>query len=233
MHPTLTNFSPKCPFGETLTSNNPPQQSDRIIELKRMRIGDVLDHTDNWHIHPQFQTDATEGGISQIGIADRVLAYYSERNGGKLTLIDGHDRKKIDPNAIWPVLILDINDEEADYLIANLDTTTKWGQIDPLKLNELLQRAKPKNIHAAGAIKRLQEQIADQVNIAKRANGDQDATPKPKAAFDFQDQINKSVKIVVLVNDLAIVEEAIKATGKRRRGAALELLCQFYLDNKE
>src|SRR5262245_40264929 len=66
-------------------------------------------------------TTATPGGTrrpsgtpcraswKQIGVAGALTAYYSKRNGGKLTVIDGHLRKQ-DFDLDWPTLISDVDD---------------------------------------------------------------------------------------------------------------------------
>ncbi len=196
-----------------------------------MRVGDIKDHPDNWHIHPLFQSRATAGGITQLGIADVLLAYQSEKYGG-LTLINGHDRKSLNPDLQWHIAILDISDEEADLLLSMHDTTAKWGQIDPIKLDAILKRTKASNSMTLDATQRLKEQIASQVDIAKRAAGDEDAPPKPASPYaELGKQKSRSVKVVVPVDNLADIEKALKATGKRRRGAALEELARFYLEN--
>lgn len=58
--------------------------------------------------------------LSQVGIVDALIAYYSDRNGGALTLIDGHLRKEDYPGE-WPVLVTDLDDREADLLLVSLD----------------------------------------------------------------------------------------------------------------
>jgi len=96
---------------------------DRIVELRRVNTADLLDNAGNWRIHPQAQHKALVSLIEQVGIADALIAYYSERNGGALTLIDGHLRKE-SYSGEWPVLVTDLDDGEADVLLASLDPLT-------------------------------------------------------------------------------------------------------------
>jgi len=58
--------------------------------------------------------------LEQVGVAGALTAYHSARNGGRLTLIDGHLRRQ-DHDLAWPTLILDVGDEEADLLLASHD----------------------------------------------------------------------------------------------------------------
>jgi hypothetical protein len=66
---------------------------DRIKNFCRVPARDLFDHDGNPRRHPQAQRDALRGVLEQVGIAAALVAYRSERNGGKLTLVDGHLRK--------------------------------------------------------------------------------------------------------------------------------------------
>jgi hypothetical protein len=199
--------------------------------MKLTRAGDLLDHADNWHLHPQFQNEALEGALEQHGIVDVLLAYHSEKRGGYV-LVNGHGRKALDQDVEWPVIILDINDEEADDVLALLDTIGSWGQTDALKLHELISKAKAKNIKMATTVQRIKASIASQVEVAMRAREADESGQRPKKEkFAFDEQRAASVKVVLPVDDLMTVETAIKRTGLKRRGAALQEICQFFIEN--
>lgn len=202
---------------------------NRVKELKNMAAGELMDNEGNWRIHPQFQQDGLDGSLSEVGIVDALKVYWSQRQGG-LTLLDGHGRKALDPKQVWPVIVLDINDEEADAQLAMHDTLTSWAQVDPIKLNALVQQARVHNAKMQEAIGRVRERIQDQVTIHRRMLGQE---PKAERAIDkFQTQLEQSVKVVVVVGDgLTAVEKALKATGNINRGAALVEICRFYLEN--
>jgi len=87
-------------------------------ETKKMRIGDILDHPLNPKNHPDRQIKAIDASVGEIGKFDNPKAYYSERNGGKLTLFHGHGRKQRNPDDTWEVDIYpDYTDEQADKAI--------------------------------------------------------------------------------------------------------------------
>src|SRR5262245_52090618 len=110
---------------------------DRIRDFRRVSACELLDNDGNPRRHPQAQRDALRGVLEQIGIAAAMIAYHSERNGGKLTLIDGHLRKQ-DFDVDWPTLILDVSDEEADLLLATHDPLAALAEYDQPKLQALL-----------------------------------------------------------------------------------------------
>lgn len=85
----------------------------------------------------------------------------------------------------------------------------------------------------AGAKERIRAMIADQVDIAQKVGEDGHASDAREKQFKFEDALKASVKVVVPVTtELATIERALKATGQKRRGAALLEICEFYLENK-
>jgi hypothetical protein len=109
---------------------------DRVKELRRVRAGDLRPSPKNWRTHPKAQADALAGVLAEIGYADALLA--REVDGG-LELIDGHLRADTTPDAVVPVLVLDVTEAEADKLLATLDPLAAMAGADSAKLDELLR----------------------------------------------------------------------------------------------
>jgi hypothetical protein len=128
---------------------------DRIIEFKRVSAKDIRVNKRNYKSHTQPQREALRGILKEIGVAGALLAYYSERNGGKLTLIDGELRKTDNPKLKWPTLITDLNDEEADCLLTVYDPLTALADNDGQKLKALLSDVKPSNDAVKAMLARL------------------------------------------------------------------------------
>lgn len=110
---------------------------NRIINLELHDARDLTPHAGNWRNHGKAQVEALRGVLSEVGIAGAILAYRSERNGGKLTVIDGHLRRDAAPQK-WPVLILDVTDAEADYILATHDPLAAMADADAAALDALL-----------------------------------------------------------------------------------------------
>src|SRR5881275_1574162 len=106
---------------------------DRIVELKRIRAGDLKEHPGNWRRHPEHQRRALRALLSKIGYADALLAREED---GHLVLVDGHLRRGLDPEQVVPVLVLDVSAEEADTLLATLDPLAALARPDPGALSE-------------------------------------------------------------------------------------------------
>lgn len=113
------------------------QIRDRVVELRRVRAGDLHPNARNWRRHPERQRAALRGLLRQIGYADALIAREQD---GALVLVDGHLRRSLDPEQVVPVLVLDLSEEEADTLLATLDPLAAMALPDPEPLAELLSR---------------------------------------------------------------------------------------------
>ena len=113
---------------------------DRVKEFRRVPASELVDNERNWRVHPYAQKQAIAELLDKVGIAGALTAYESERNGGRLTLIDGHERRSQleDGSAEWPVLVLDVTDEEADLLLLTMDPIAGLAESDPNAVDELL-----------------------------------------------------------------------------------------------
>ena len=109
---------------------------DRILDLQRIRAGDLIPNPKNWRLHPKAQVEAMRGILREIGIADALLV--RETPDG-LMLIDGHLRAGIMPDETVPVLVLDLDEAEADMLLATLDPLAAMAEASKDKLEALLQ----------------------------------------------------------------------------------------------
>lgn len=206
---------------------------NRVVETRLIRAGDLLDNEGNPYIHPLFQQAAVEGSLEEVGIVDVLKIYPSERNGGKLTLLDGHLRKHVDPDLLWPCVILDLTDEEADAQLVVHNATGQWAEVNPLAMQALLEKAKLQNEKMQAAHSRMAESIAEQVAIAKRALGLADAPEK--RTHDFATfNLAPCVKVTIAIGDgLDTVEQALKVTGIKNRGAALGYICNHFIRTHE
>jgi hypothetical protein len=112
---------------------------DRIVSLERVEAAELLGHDENFRVHPQAQKNAFKGILDEIGQAGALIGYHSERNGGKLTLIDGHMRAK-DFGGTWPVLVTDLDDDEADMLLQAYDPVGSLAMVDKDMLANLREK---------------------------------------------------------------------------------------------
>lgn len=109
---------------------------DRIIGLRSVPAAELREHPKNWRRHPESQRSALRSLLQQVGRADACIAYES---GDGLTLIDGHLRRDLEPDAVLPVLVLDIDEQEAQLLLATLDPLAAMALPDAEALASLLE----------------------------------------------------------------------------------------------
>jgi|SRR5215831_7213375 len=109
---------------------------DRIIDFRRVPAGELLSNPRNWRTHPQAQASAMLGVLREVGYADALLARETSEG---LELIDGHLRQKLTPEQTVPVLVLDVDEQEADKILATLDPLAAMAQSDRDKLGTLLK----------------------------------------------------------------------------------------------
>ena len=112
------------------------QIRDRIKELRRVPASQLRPNPKNWRTHPQEQADALRGVLAEVGIADACIA--REMPDGSLMLLDGHLRTETLSGELVPVLVLDVNEEEADKILATLDPLTAMADMNTAKLNDLI-----------------------------------------------------------------------------------------------
>ncbi len=132
---------------------------DRIKELRRVRAGDLAPNPKNWRRHPANQEAAMRGVLSELGYADALLA--RETPAG-LMLIDGHLRASLDPEQVVPVLVVDLDEAEADLLLTTLDPLSAMAEADAERLEALLADTRSGD----DAVTALLEQLAVSAGIA-------------------------------------------------------------------
>ena len=111
------------------------QVKNRVKELRRVRASELVPNSKNWRRHPKWQHEGMRAVLENIGYAGALLAYENE---GQLILIDGHLRQEMTPDEEVPVLILDVNEQEADILLATYDPLTAMASQEGAVLHELL-----------------------------------------------------------------------------------------------
>ena len=109
---------------------------NRVKSLRMVPASDLRPNPKNWRTHPKAQADALRGVLAEVGLADACLA--RELPDGSLMLIDGHLRAETLGDGEVPVLVLDVNEAEADKILATLDPLAAMADSDAAKFEELL-----------------------------------------------------------------------------------------------
>ena len=220
---------------ETEAAKKKPKSTDlrdRIVEFKRIPAADLQDNAGNWRTHPQAQRDAFRAVAARVGVAGALLAYHSKRAGGALVVIDGHMRKSEYPDFEWPVLVTDLDDEEADLLLATYDPLAAMAEANAARLRELSARTQSDD-PALEALRMQQQAEADLAALMAEVEAELAALEGGEGGGDARGERLESdrarVRPVIWMDDLPAFEQAIRATGNPNRGDALAEVCRFYL----
>jgi len=145
---------------------------DRIKSLRRVRVKDLRANPKNWRTHPDSQRSAMAGVLEQVGYADAILA--RETSDG-LEIIDGHLRAELSPESKIPVLILDVDEAEADVILATHDPLAAMATTDAGKLADLLEGMRFDSDAAAA----MAESLAKAEGVEQSAEVVEDEVPEP------------------------------------------------------
>lgn len=183
---------------------------NRIVRLEYHKPDDLLDHPKQWKRHGDRQLAALRAVLGEVGIAGALHAWRSERHGGRLTVWDGHGRKSLEAEQLWPVLVTDLNDEEADKLLLLFDPIGALAEIEPEKLRVLLEGVEPSD----AAIGELLDELAREGGL-EPAGGDGGTDPADSGG-SYESQYG----VIVICDDEAHQERVyteLEAAGHKCR----------------
>jgi ParB-like chromosome segregation protein Spo0J len=152
---------------------------NRVKSLRMVPASDLRPNPKNWRTHPKAQQDALRGVLAEVGLADACLA--RELPDGSLMLIDGHLRAETLGDGDVPVLILDVNEAEADKLLATLDPLAAMAETDAVKLDELLRTFNS----SSEALQQLAASTASEAGLYEAIDGP--TAEEPEAPEDFKE----------------------------------------------
>lgn len=163
------------------------QIRDRVVELRRVRAGDLAPNPANWRTHPQAQQDALRGILAEIGYADVLLA--RELQDGRLMLVDGHARAELTPDSIVPVVVLDVTEDEARKLLLSLDPLAGMAGADDVRLANLLAEVETES----GPLQELFDGLAREYDLMQtKVDGGGGVDAQPPEEFK---QVDENIKV--------------------------------------
>ena len=175
---------------------------DRIKELRRVPASQLQPNPKNWRTHPEAQQNALRGILSEVGIAAACLARETPEGG--LMLIDGHLRTETLGNEDVPVLVLDVDEAEADKLLATFDPLSAMAGADDDKLRELLEEVETANQDLADMLTKLAEENG--IIPSEPVDVFEDEVPEPPA-----DPITKPGDLWILGRHRLLCGDSTKA----------------------
>ena len=199
---------------------------NRVKELRYVPASQLQPNPKNWRTHPEGQANALRGILAEVGIAGAVLAYETPEGG--LKLIDGHLRAETLGNADVPVLVLDVNEAEADKLLATIDPLGAMAEADADKLRELLEDVETGSQELADMLTALAEDAgvfnAAEAMAPDLADGDRE--PFQQMTFTLHDS---QVEILKRAMDKAKAEgDFSDSPNENSNGNALTLIAEAF-----
>ena len=133
---------------------------DRVVEMRRVPASELNANPKNWREHPAEQQRAMQGVLEEVGIAGALLA--RETPDG-LELIDGHLRTEMNDATEWPVLILDVDENEADVLLASVDPIGALAKTNTDALKALLGQIETDNADLDSLLADLEKHLPQDI----------------------------------------------------------------------
>jgi len=198
---------------------------NRVKSLRMVPASDLKPNPKNWRTHPKAQQDALRGVLAEVGLADACLA--RELPDGSLMLIDGHLRAETLGDGEVPVLILDVNEAEADKLLATLDPLAAMAEKDAEQLASLLGTLKEQDDTLAALV--WPDYIIDPLLSA-------DWTPPEPGEMPTKEQKSEQDVLRLTAEQRETIDAAIAKCREFNEDDSLtdaqciELVCQEYLD---
>lgn len=109
---------------------------NRIVETRRVKASELLDHPSNYRTHPTRQRAALEGAVADLGQVQAVTV--RQLPDGKLQLVDGHLRKAVWGDHEITVNVVDLDDDEAKKALLTLDPIASMATRNNEELQKLL-----------------------------------------------------------------------------------------------
>jgi len=201
---------------------------NRVKALRTVKASELTPNPKNWRTHPKAQQDALRGILAEVGYADALLA--RELPDGSLMLVDGHLRAETTPEQEVPVLILDINEAEADKLLLSLDPLAALAETNAQALDALLREV---DTGSEG----LQQMYAELAEAAKLYDVDEasppeladgDRAPFRQMTFTIHDTQHETIEAAIAKakqdgGDASDVNE-------NSNGNALAFICKVYIN---
>jgi len=199
---------------------------NRVKELRYVPASQLQPNPKNWRTHPEGQANALRGILAEVGIAGAVLAYETPEGG--LKLIDGHLRAETLGNADVPVLVLDVNEAEADKLLATIDPLGAMAEADADALRALLEDVETGSQELADMLTALAEDAgvfnAAEAMAPDLADGDRE--PFQQMTFTLHDS---QVEILKRAIEKAKAEgDFSESPNENSNGNALTLIAEAF-----
>ncbi len=199
------------------------QIKDRIKSLVRVRAGDLFPNSKNWRVHTEEQEHVLRSLVSQLGFVDAVLVREIPQG---YELIDGHLRASIEPDTFIPALVLDVDQKEADLILASFDPVASLAGTDAEKFADLINTLEEQS----DAVEQMFREISEQ-------SGSYDVDEDEFPTMTSDEKTHEQMTFTVTIEQAEVVKKALQASTDmgpfpedgNRNGLALARICEVFL----
>ena len=110
---------------------------NRIVDFGVKPADQFTAHPQNARVHPQFQREVMKAALDTVGFVAPVIE--SLHSG---YVLDGHERiwqGLQNNNAMIPFVVVDVTEEEEQFILATFDPITSLASYEQQKLTDLLE----------------------------------------------------------------------------------------------
>jgi len=185
---------------------------DRIVDFRRIKGKELKRNKKNWRVHPESQKGALTGILKEIGIVGAVVARKVDDG---FELLDGHLRSDILDDQEVPVLIVDLNDEEADKILLTYDPISQMAKGNKEKLAALLEKARDET---NAEIRRLLADIGHKLAKEEEDEEDEESVEVPGMALQPHEHYDFFVVLASTTHEFNVLCDKFGLKPEKRRG---------------
>lgn len=127
---------------------------NRVVEMKMVRVGDIIPAPWNPRVHGEQQRNAVQGSLDELGITDALKVRTLE--DGRYMLWDGHLRQDLlsglDPDTEVPVIVTDLDEKEAKKAVLVHDPLGAMADTNDERMRELIEEVGATSSDALAAL---------------------------------------------------------------------------------
>lgn len=199
------------------------QITDRIKSLVRVRAGELYSNSKNWRVHTEDQENVLRSLVSRLGFVDAVLVREIPQG---YEIIDGHLRASIEPDTFIPALVLDVDQQEADLILASLDPVSTMAETDTQKFADLIATLEEQS----DAVEQMFRKISEH-------SGSFDVDEAEFPEMNDGEKTHEQMTFTVTVDQAEVIKQALQASTDmapfaeegNKNGLALARICEVFL----
>lgn len=152
---------------------------NRITAFRMVKASELRPNPRNWRKHPEAQQNALRGILAEVGYVDALLARTLP--DGSLELVDGHLRAETTPDQEVPVLVVDLDEDEAAKVLATFDPLGDMAEMDSEKFADLYALIETES----DALREMLDGLAEEAGVEERGvecENDAGDDPRPPAS---------------------------------------------------